>query len=397
MSPSPDRRSTGAGPQGAAGEDGSPHVAAGSASGSAPVASSAPGAGVYSISWTYLAISVALSLASMGVVLYFTYTPGVLEHLKPKRLPGLFIAIAVSLLRVWVAAVRLRFLADRQVSLAAAVRLVLSWDFASSVTPSTIGGAPAATLFMTREGIPLGRSTIIILYGVLLDQMWYALAVPILLLSGLFLPVVPAEAGLVGRFTMLLIYAGLLAYGLVLAYGLLVNPRVIRRLVNRTFRLPVLRRVRGKIEAESEHLEAYSHELRQKPRSFLVRAYMLTVATWLCRIALPVIVVLSLLPAQEVLLVLRSLSMHLAFLVVPTPGGSGGVEGLFYLFIGPLVEREGFVGLAVFAWRIISYYISIGLGVVAVSWYLNSKGARPGAARNDGIQTGRRQTDGQGA
>ena len=63
--------------------------------------------------------------------------------------------------------------------------------------------------------------------------------------------------------------------------------------------------------------------------------------------------------------------MHLAFLVVPTPGGSGGVEGLFYLFMDPLVTREGFIGLAVFLWRIISYYISIGMGIMATMWYLN--------------------------
>ena len=65
--------------------------------------------------------------------------------------------------------------------------------------------------------------------------------------------------------------------------------------------------------------------------------------------------------------------MNLAFLVVPTPGGSGGVEGLFGLFQGPLISREGFIGLAVFLWRIISYYISIGLGIMATTWYVNQK------------------------
>ncbi|MAB67094.1 MAG: TIGR00374 family protein, partial [Bacteroidetes bacterium] len=68
---------------------------------------------------------------------------------------------------------------------------------------------------------------------------------------------------------------------------------------------------------------------------------------------------------------LRSLSMNLAFLVVPTPGGSGGVEGLFVLFQGPLIERKSFIGLAVFLWRIISYYISIALGMMAATWYIN--------------------------
>src|SRR5699024_5372906 len=43
----------------------------------------------------------ALSVATMGLLIYFTYTPGVLKHLKPKRLPGLGIAVVVSFLRLW--------------------------------------------------------------------------------------------------------------------------------------------------------------------------------------------------------------------------------------------------------------------------------------------------------
>src|SRR5690625_6152812 len=71
----------------------------------------------------------------------------------------------------------------------------------------------------------------------------------------------------------------------------------------------------------------------------MVKAFLLSTMSWLCRVAFPVIVVLSLLPADEILLILRSLAMNLAFLIIPTPGGSGGVEGLFVLFIGPLIDR----------------------------------------------------------
>jgi len=85
-----------------------------------------------------------------------------------------------------------------------------------------------------------------------------------------------------------------------------------------------------------------------------------------------VIVVLSLLPANEILLVLRSLAMNLAFLIIPTPGGSGGVEGLFAIFLGPLIDRSAFIGLAVFVWRVITYYFSIGIGIMAMMWYVNN-------------------------
>ncbi|MEQ8524646.1 lysylphosphatidylglycerol synthase transmembrane domain-containing protein [Gracilimonas sp.] len=314
-----------------------------------------------------------LSLATMAGVIYWTYTPGVLEYLSKSRLPGLIIALVVSLLRVWFSAAKIRFLSEKKLDWYASVRVVLAWDFTSAVTPSTIGGAPMATYAMTKEGIKLGDSGAIILYGVLLDQIWFALAIPILLISGIFYEVVPPEIGLVGDVSMGLLYLGLLSYAGLLAYGVLVNPAAIKKVVKFVFKLPFLRRMSDKVEEEAENLEEYAQQLGQKPLSFLLKAFFLSTMSWLARIALPTIVVLSLLPAPEVLSVLRSLAMNLAFLVVPTPGGSGGVEGLFVLFQGPLISREGFIGLAVFLWRIISYYISIGLGMMATTWYVNQK------------------------
>ena len=307
----------------------------------------------------------------MGVVIYLTYTPGILEHLKPKRLPGLILAIAVTLLKVYFSAEKIRFLADKAINRMASIRIALSWDFASAITPSTIGGAPVATFAMTREGIKFGKSSAIILYGVLLDQFWYALAVPILLISGIYFEVIPDEIGLAGNITMFFIYAGLILYGALLTYGLLINPASLKEILKKIFSWRFLKKYSDKVNAEANNLESYSIELRNKPISFVLKAFFLSTMSWLCRIAIPVIVVLSLLPGDEILLVLRSLSMNLAFLVIPTPGGSGGVEGLFAIFLGPLIERTAFIGLAVFVWRIITYYISIGLGIIAMFWYVN--------------------------
>lgn len=307
----------------------------------------------------------------MGIVIYLTYTPDTIHYLAPKRLPGIFIAIGVMMLKVWFFAAKIRILADKTISWMASVRITLTWDFASAVTPSTIGGAPVATYAMIREGIPLGKSSAIVLYSVMLDQFWYALAVPILLISGIFYAVLPEEIGLVGNATMFAIYTGLLLYGGTLAYGLLVNPAAMKRVIKGVFRLPLLRKWYDKVSEEADNLESYSHELRRKPAGFVVKAFIFSTLSWLCRVALPVIVVLSLLPAHEILLVLRSLAMNLAFLIIPTPGGSGGVEGLFAIFLGPLIDRTAFIGLAVFVWRVITYYFSIGVGIVAMMWYVN--------------------------
>lgn len=319
----------------------------------------------------YLIISIGLSLAGMAVVVYLTYTPGVLEHLKLKRLPGLFIALVVSFMRLWFSAAKIRYLSEKKLSWIASLRVMLSWDFTSSVTPSTIGGAPMATYAMTKEGFKLGQSSAIILYSVLLDQLWFALAVPILVVAGFYFEVVPDNIGMVGEASMLLLYAGLLSYASLMAYGVLKNPAAITRVLNSIFKLPFLRRWKDKIAEEAENLEEHSHELRKKPTSFLLKAFFLSTVSWLARVALPTIVVLSLLPADVILSVLRSLAMNLAFLIMPTPGGSGGVEGLFAIFQGPLMDRKAFIGLAVFAWRIIGYYITVGFGMMATTWYIN--------------------------
>ncbi|MEX2574864.1 MAG: lysylphosphatidylglycerol synthase transmembrane domain-containing protein [Balneolaceae bacterium] len=325
------------------------------------------------ISTKYLLISLGLSALGMALVIYLTYSPGILEHLRLKRMPGLVIAFGITLLRVWFVSAKIRFLAEGKLPWEASFRIALTWDFASAVTPSTIGGAPVATYAMSREGMKLGKSTAIVLYGVLLDQFWYAVAVPVLLIAGIWYEVIPPEIGFVGAATMVLIYTSLLLYGGLLAYGLLVNPDSIKKVLKVVFRLPVLRKYEERVSEEAETLEEYSHQLRKKSGKFIVKAFYLSTAAWLCRVAIPVIVVLSLLPGDEVMLVFRSLSMNLASLVIPTPGGSGGVEGLFALFLGPLIERKAFIGLAVFVWRFITYYISIGLGIMATTWYVNHK------------------------
>lgn len=321
----------------------------------------------------YILISVGLSLLGMAVVIYFTWSPGILEHLALKRMPGLVIALAVTFLRIWFVASKFHFLAEGDMSWNGAIRVALTWDFASAVTPSTIGGAPIATYAMTSEGVKLGKATALTLYSVLLDQFWYAIAIPALLIGSVWMEVIPPQIGFVGAATMILIYTALLAYGGLLTYGLLVKPSTIGNLVRWTFRLPFLRRFEEQVSKEADNMEAYSEELREKSFTFIFKAFYLSTMAWLCKVALPVIVVLSLLPAQELLLVFRSLAMNLASLVIPTPGGSGGVEGLFALFMGPLIEREGFIGLAVFLWRFITYYISIGIGIFATTWYMKDR------------------------
>lgn len=325
------------------------------------------------ISARYLAFSISLSIVSMFLVIYFTWTPEGFQYIQLKRLPGLIIAFFVMLLRYYFLTAKYRYISDRQLGWAASLRVVLTWDFASAVTPSTIGGGPVATYAMTRENISLGKSGAIMLYGVLFDQLFYVLIIPILIVLGFFFEVIPEGIGWVGLGAMFLIYLILLGYAFILAYGLLVNPDSLKKVIHWFAKLPFLRSLREKVEKETDSLIKFSHELRQKPRRFLWNAFGISTLAWLAKISLPSIVVLSFLPADVALTFMRSFSMTLAGLFVPTPGGSGGAEALFVLFQGPLFHRIVFIGISVFMWRLYTYYISIGLGVLVMLWYVKPR------------------------
>ncbi|MDG5766011.1 lysylphosphatidylglycerol synthase transmembrane domain-containing protein [Balneolales bacterium ANBcel1] len=361
-----------------------------------------PDSGVTSvISGKYLVLSILLSLTSMGVLIYLTYSPGLFDRLYWNRTPGLFIALFVVCLRIWFLSMKIRYLSEQRLSWVASLRVVLCWEFTSSITPSTIGGGPMATYVMTREKLSLGQSSAIVIYGIMLDQLLLVFIIPLLVLLGVFFAVIPENAGWAGHGAMFLIYMALLGYALFLTYGVFRDPALLKRTVNFVFSMPLLRKYRYKIAREAEKLEEYSHELRKKPKSFLYKAFGLSTLAWLAKMSLPAIVILSFVPADVVLSFLRSMAMTLAGMFMPTPGGSGGVEGLYALFIGPLMERREFLGIAVFMWRIISFYTLVGAGMMAMSWYLNVKivetknnrNEKRSGAGNPSANTGQADTD----
>jgi glycosyltransferase 2 family protein len=324
------------------------------------------------VSRRYVLLSLGISILSMAAVIWYTYEPGMLERISPKRLPGLGIALVVSMLRVFFIAAKMRFLSERTLSWAASFRVALSWDFASMVMPSTIGGAPMATYAMSCEGISIGKSTALTLYAMLLDQLWFVVAIPILLIAGVYYEIAPESVGTFGEGAMLMLYVAMLLYAAILAYGVLINPEALKKMVSKLFRLPFLRKHRARMEAETDGLVAASHELRAKSYVFLLKGFLISSLGWLSRIWVATIIVLSFVPADVGHSFLRSLAMHLAGLLMPTPGGSGGLEGLFVLFQGPFMgERDYFIGIAVFMWRFIGYYITFAMGMFAASWYVN--------------------------
>lgn len=309
---------------------------------------------------------VLLSLLVLGVIGYFTFDPSTLRALPRLFNPWLLgLAAGMTAAQLLLGGWRLNHVAHGRLGFAGSVRAQLAWHFFSNVTPSAIGGGPIAALYIARdqENITVGEATAFMLFTMLLDQFWSIVLIPALLIGALYIDIIPSAAGVVGTWTLAACFVGLLIWSVLFAYTVLFRPDLLHHLADRLFSLKLLRRFRERVLREMSQLGRRARTLRAQSFSFYLKGFLLTAGVWVARYALVLFVMWSVhLDFSKGLAFLRAAAMMLVSLVMPTPGGSGGLEGLYALFMGPLLPNA-LMAPTLLIWRFLGYYIFIALGV----------------------------------
>ena len=334
-----------------------------------PTAPPTPAAAPAPLTWRGLAWPVALSAGVLAGVLWLTWEPGTFRQMAGvlRPLPLALAALTIPGYLV-VGALRLRYISHGHLRFRGALRGQVAWDFMSAVTPSAIGGAPLASYFVAKDNdLPVGEATALMLFSMLTDQLWFALSVVLLGVAALFLPVFPEASGVTGAIALAGYGIGFMTWTAFFAYAVGGNPAVLERALLWVVRLPLLRRFEGRVREEAVSMKRRSAMIRGEKPGFFLAGAGFAAAVWLLRYLTVVLVAWSVVPDLDALLALvRTAGMWLTALVVPTPGGSGGIEGLFLLFVAPILPDD-LVGPVLLVWRLLAYHliIVIGLGVAA--------------------------------
>lgn len=313
-------------------------------------------------------------LLSLGVLLiigYFTFDPAefvTMLHVLNPAMMGL--AVLTVFARVLFGGWRLHHISHHRLSFVAATRGQLAWDFASNMTPSLVGGAPMAAFYIARDSrgrdggeATMGEVTAWMMFVMLLDQIWFALTVPAVLVAASVMEVIPASFGRLGFWTSVVYFVVFMVWTGGFAYATLFRPELLRRLADAVCRIRWLRRFRDRVAGEMDQYGERARILRSQPLDFYVKGFLLTLGTWLARYLLLVFIVWSVVPHLDVVLTFfRTAALTLGSLILPTPGGAGGIEGFFALFMGPLMAK-GMLIPTLLLWRILAYYIFLGFGV----------------------------------
>lgn len=326
-------------------------------------------------------------LIGLGVVLYILYRnfePSAFSIIEfsPVIIFWIFVALLLMAMRDIGYIIRIRILSDYQLSWRQAFRVIMLWEFASAITPSAIGGTSVALIFINKEGISVGRSSAIVMATSFLDELYFILTFPLLLLLLNTTELFDAEGGnLFNKFFYFTTigYAVKFAFTLFISYGLFFNPRGLKWLLLWIFKLPILRRWRTGAQEAGDEIVTSSRELKRKPFKFWLKAFGATILSWTSRYwVINAIFVAFFVVPDHFLLFGRQLVAWIMMLVFPTPGGSGLVEFLFKDFFIDLVPisnelKASFGIMLILLWRLISYYPYLFIGSIMFPRWIGAK------------------------
>lgn len=271
---------------------------------------------------------------------------------------------------------RINILSDGQLKLKSSFQVITIWEFASAITPSVIGGTAVAMFILTKEKIKLGKSTAIVLVTAFLDELFFILFAPILLLTVGIPAMFPNHSNLFEpgnllakiddshlKFSFIIGYAILLLYTLLIAYGIFIKPTSVRNLLISIFKIRFLNKWSASAHKIGDDIVTASNALKNKKFSFWIKSFLATILAWLGRYLEANFVIIALAGfGDQFVMFARSFVMWIIMMIPTTPGASGVAEGAFIALFKDMII--GMEGLIPFMWRGFSYFPYIILGII---------------------------------
>lgn len=288
---------------------------------------------------------------------------------------ALFAALCMVLIRDAAYVVRLKILSTGGLTWKGAFNSVMLWEFTSALTPTVIGGSAFAVLILKREGLNLGKSVATVLVTALMDELFYVIAVPTVLLFASLDSFFPHDASNLWFDTgvQTLFFGGYIItciVSMIVISALFVSPRGTGKIIGLIFKLPILSKWSYKVEDWTQDWELASENLRGQSFRFWGGAFGATLASWTARfLTLNAILIafMEVIPHAEI--VAKQLAMWIVMLMSPTPGASGIAEVAFPTFLGPALLPTismAALGCVVLVWRTLTYFIYLIIGAILV-------------------------------
>lgn len=263
--------------------------------------------------------------------------------------------------------VRIRLLTDNQLSWRSSFFVIMMWEFASTLTPGVVGGAAVAMFILKKEHIPLGKGTAIVVITALMDNLFYLLMIPFVIIfsDGMQFLQVKGEDSLFVQAWFWVGIAVIFSVSVILFLSIFYQPNLIGRILRFIFSFPILKKWKDQAIQTGNDVELASLAFRNRPYGFWLKIYLSTFASWISRylvINMLLAAFLSITFGQHFIILGKQLVLWLFMLVSPTPGGSGVAEFAFSELLAGFADNAFILVLIAILWRLISYFPYLFIG-----------------------------------
>lgn len=344
--------------------------------------------------WPQILVSLMLTALATGAVLRWTWQEGSWRALQSFDLRWLLAALAL-VLAAWVADVARLQAMGRALGYRIPARVALQTNlmgyFLAAVTPFTVGGGPLQIFSLFRAGLPAGHAAAVVMGSGFIAHLSLAwLGMALVFGFGLTISADPRLNDIVRWL--------LLAYtiGLMILTWLLWHVERGRRLIGALARGVLgLFGHRQRAAARAAAVERAVAEMGQGLRALAGRhaawalaaaaAYQLYFLAWFSTVPALAAGLGARPPYWHVVAV--QVPIYLLGSIIPTPGGSGGLElGMAGGLLGHVPDYE--IGIVVAAWRVLTYYLVLAVGGLAVFNFARGNVGQGAAPVGGGVSQG---------
>ena len=290
-----------------------------------------------------------------------------------KLSPGHILLIILLMLYPWVSyAARVvmwsRFLKEK-LSYADALRVVITADLASALSPTAVGGAPVKAALLINRGFSPGSVGFMLTYGVIEDIIFYITGI---VLAGFF------SAGLLSQigqelsdffnayaWQIIVIVAVLSTYFLMLYHKKIPSRYRIWVYLPEKMRTRIFQFRTKMSQSFKEMSSNFTHALKNGKLKMVLSMLMLYIQ-WLSKFSVLIVILHAFnIDFNTIQIYVRQWVIYVTMLFIPTPGASGGAEASFLLIFGKSIPSD-ITYLVVSLWRLFTYYFLL---VAAVIFY----------------------------
>ncbi len=252
-------------------------------------------------------------------------------------------------------------------------------QFFNGITPFSTGGQPMQVYMLRKNGLPVGQATSIIIQDFLMFQLaLVTIGIVALVLNRIF-GIINISIALYSL--IILGFAINTAVGLCLifiSFSKRFNTFAGKLLIRIASKFKIVKDKEKTIEKLEEKLEEFheSAKIFKKRRGLFTRCYLYNLFALFIFYAIPLVIFISLDPNCGLTVAQSITSSAFVLLVgnfVPIPGGSGGIEFSFSTIFGGLLNNTTLVSTALLTWRVITYYLGVLIGGIALTFFKGSE------------------------